>query len=117
MSHNFLRYYPLSPHPPHLELKRNEIYSLPRATFRGRKIIVAPGDEVKYRNHILKLANNQVLGFDVELHNLALPCLVQLASERVCIMWQLSRKAVRTKKIPPLLHSILTSPEVLKVPV
>ena len=136
MSHNFLRYYPLSPHPPHLELKRSEIYSLPKATFRGRKImiprairhgqkiVIASSEESDYRDHILKLADNKVLGFDTEQNPTffrgetpSWPCLVQLASERVCIMWRLGQDAVRSKRLPPLLQSILTSAKVLKVTV
>ena len=127
MSYNIFRSYPLSPHPPHLDLARRDITSLPMLTFHGRKIVIKGRGEMKYRRHILRLADNDVLGFDTESppQYSQLPSLVQLASEEMCIMWQLNWKDKRRRCLnnkgptpfPPLLHSILTSPKVLKVSV
>ena len=101
-----------------------------RAHFPGKCLLIShpATQEALYKDVILSLmAGSKVLGFDTEAkpsflsgsrrHNP--PCLVQLASEEVCVIWRLQIKGESCNYVgtnfPPLLRRILTSKDVLKV--
>ena len=107
----------------------SEVQSLPKARFPGQCFLInnPAVEEIQYEKAINSLlTGNDVLGFDMETRpSLSRgmcnrpPCLVQLASEEVCVMWRLrvERKSCNYvgRNFPPLLCNILTSKNILKV--
>lgn len=86
-------------------------------------------EEAKYKDEILSLvSSSKVLGVDTETRpsfyskhgcQTSPVSLVQLSNDDLCVMWRLRRQGVRSRYIgvdfPPILHSILTSKDILKV--
>ena len=96
------------------ELKKADLLRLPRGRYSGQTVIIpTPKSEKQYVKHIRRLLKSSVLGFDTESlkFNPKKPCLVQLASRDVCILWRLNKSS----QFPPILHGILSSPRFLKV--
>ena len=122
----------MSSSPPHLEITREELPKLPRANFPGKLILITNPlkEEATYKDEIRSLvSNSRVLGIDTETKPFFYSkdgcqsspvCLVQLANEDLCIMWRLRRQRARSRYVgvdfPPILYSILTSKDILKVP-
>ena len=94
-------------------LSKEDLRLLPRCRYPGQIVhIQHPATEAKYAGNIRKLLQSEVLGFDIECSwTTNRPCLVQLASRELCILWQVNRRA----QFPALLHAILSSPRFLKV--
>ncbi len=121
-SRTFQRHLPLSPSPPHIHLTSEEVSNFPAMTFPGRLYLIPhPSQEVKYLAEIRELMDSSVLGCDTEskpkFHRSgsSRPCLVQLASRDICVMWRLRRREVERKAFPPMLEAILNSPKITKV--
>ena len=120
---SFTRSLPFSAHLPHLQLTKEEIQLLPVLRHGGAKhkmIISDPQQEIQYEDFIRTLTQSSVLGFDTESRPafaskvVQKPCLVQLASSNLCIMWRL-RSMNASNGLFPLLHRILESEDVMKV--
>ena len=113
----------LSPSPPHLSLTQEDLWKLPEARFPGKYVVVSTlEDERTHSDAIEKLFQKTVLGFDTEWsprRPRRLPSLVQLASEDVCVMWQLCYQDQENlfvgEKFPPRLLHLLTSRKITKV--
>ena len=120
---SFTRSLPFSAHLPHLRLTKEEIELLPVLKGGGatHKVIIShPQHETQYENYIRTLTQSNVLGFDTETKpsfatkTLPKPCLVQLASSNLCVMWRL-RSMNASNGTFPLLHKILESEDIMKV--
>lgn len=120
---SFTRSLPFSAHLPHLRVTKEEIELLPVLKHGGasRKMIISnPQQEMQYEGFIRTLTQSSVLGFDTEARPAFVskvvqkPCLVQLASSNLCIMWRL-RSMNASNGMFPLLHRILESEDVMKV--
>lgn len=114
----FHRRLPLSPSPPHLELTTDEVPHFPAGAFSGRLLLISrPSLETNHLSAIHELMDSPVLGCDTETRpqNGSRPCLVQLASRDLCVMWRLRRREMRREGFPPMLRAILRSPEITKV--
>ena len=119
----FRRYLPLSAHPPHIQLTRKEIIHFPNLTYPGKVVIIThPSLEERFEGVINEFAGNKVLGFDTEskptfqkYQKLYGPCLIQLASRDLCIMWRLRGGAVTSETFPPMLRAILRARDITKV--
>ena len=101
----------------------------PKARFPGQCFLInnPAAEEIQHEKAIHSLlAGTDVLGFDAETRpslgrgmGNRPPCLVQLASEEVCVMWRLQVEKKSCSYVggsfPPLLCNILTSKDILKV--
>lgn len=95
------------------ELKA-DLQRLPRSKYPGQMMVIGTAArETDYVKSIRKLLHSPVLGFDTEAkpQEYKKPCLVQLASRDVCILWRLNSSS----QFPTILHGILSSPRFLKV--
>ncbi len=115
----FHRRLPLSASRPHLLLTRDEVPLFPVGRFPGRLLLISrPSHEIKHRDEICQLVESSILGCDTETSPAAFPqapCLLQLSSRDLCIMWRLRRGDVKREGFPPMLQGILQSPEITKV--
>ena len=120
---SFARSLPFSAHLPHLRLTKGEIELLPELKDGGAKhkvVVSHPQHETQYEDYIRTLTQSNVLGFDTETKpsfttkTVQKPCLVQLASSNLCIMWRL-RSMNASNGTFPLLHRILKSEDIMKV--
>ena len=116
-------------HPPRFDMTQSEIDSLPWAAFPGEVVVVAgPRDEKRHRQKVATIRCSTLLGMDVEklFHTSRSSfsrntCVVQLATERLCVVWhvQRNRKVSHARTgilwFSSVLEDILCSPSILKV--
>jgi len=108
---------------PLLNLTNKEIRQLPPVEHGGtnRQIVIShPTHEARFKKYVKVLAQNKVLGFDTESKPVfspkarLKPCLVQLASPKLSVLWRLRTLNSSNGRFP-MLCSILESKEILKV--
>jgi len=108
---------------PLLNLTNKEIRQLPPVEHGGtnRQIVIShPTHEAKFKKYVKVLSQNRVLGFDTESKPVfspkakLKPCLVQLASPKLSVLWRLRTLNSSNGRFP-VLCSILESKEILKV--
>ena len=122
----FTTSFPFSARLPRLDITSKEILQLMQLPIvrhggtRRQVVISHPSAERRLTHYIKTLARNRVLGFDTESRPVFTPkaqlkpCLVQLASSKLSVIWRLRTSNSSNGKFP-MLCSILESKDILKV--